>query len=287
MAQPPSRSHNDEVRRYYDLNTPTFARFGRGASEGAIRRTVWAADVQSERDAFHYADALILREVQRARPEPGVLDLGCGLCSSLIYLARRAPIRGVGVTIRAVQARAAERRLHATGVTDRVSCLQGDFIADALPLTAAEVAFSIEAFVHAPSAERYFQAAASLVAPGGTLIVVDDFLTERARGSGSAGDARVLAAFREGWLAMTLVTPRAADSAARAAGFEPLESRSLTPSLELQRPRDRLLRAIVPLLRYLPLPELRRRSLIGGDALQRGLRSGLIDYRYMSWRRRG
>jgi cyclopropane fatty-acyl-phospholipid synthase-like methyltransferase len=287
QSEPPSRPHHDALRSYYDINTPAFSRFGRGASAGAIRRTVWAPQVQSERDAFHYADALILGEVERARPEPHVLDLGCGLCASLIYLARRAPIRGVGVTISAVQASESARRLHTAGVTDRVTCLHGDYLAGGLPLTAADVAFSIEAFVHAPSAERYFQAVASLVAPGGTLIVIDDFVTERARSSASAADARVLATFRDGWLAPTQVTEHEAGIAARAAGFEPLESRSLTPFLELQRPRDRLLRVISPLLAYLPLPDLRRRSLIGGDALQRGLRSGLIDYRYMSWRRRG
>lgn len=286
-SEPPAPRTNDEVRSYYDINTPAFARFGQGASEGAIRRTVWAPEVKTERDALHYADALILREVQRAGANPHVLDLGCGLCSSLIYLARRAPIRGVGVTISAVQAREAERRLHAAGLTDRVTCLHGDFIADALPLTAADVAFSIEAFVHAPSAESYFRALADKVAPGGRLIVVDDFLTERARGSLSAEDARVLTAFRDGWLGITQVTEPEANVAAHAAGFEPLESRSLTPYLELRRPRDRALRVILPLLSYLPLPELRRRSLVGGDALQRGLLSGLIDYRYMSWRRRG
>jgi hypothetical protein len=82
------------------------------------------------------------------------------------------------------------------------------------------------------------------------------------------------------------VTPDLANAAAEQAGFDPEKNINLTPYLELLRPRDRALSVIVTLGRRFPIPGYRWRSLVGGNALQMALMSGLIEHRYMTWRRK-
>ena len=279
----------DEVRRYYDANTAAFERFGQGRGKGAIRRAVWGQGTRSRTEAFDYVDQLIWQRLRSQiapleRPAH-VIDLGCGLGASLIFLAARAPIQATGITLSPLQALNAQQRVQAAGLSDRVACRTGDFLALPHDIATADLAFSIEAFVHVPDARGYFAACSRMLAPGGLLIVCDDFATEQAAATLPRRHARWLDEFRRGWLAPTLFTPRAVQAIAHDFGFIPLEDLDLTPYLELGRPRDRLLGAVLALSRHLPLHSYRWRSLQGGHALQRALRARLIDYRFLVWRR--
>ena len=282
-------AHVDQVRRYYDVNTPAFERFGQGGHDGVIRRAVWGKGVVSRSEAFRYVDDRIAEELdalhKRFAPPVRVLDFGCGLGTSLLRLAAVTSIEGVGITVSRAQAEIARARSAATGLGPRVQWLEADFLALPSDLAPAHLTFAIEAFVHAPTPRVFFEAAARHLISGGTLIVCDDFLSERSLASVGPDEARCLEEFRQGWLAPSAVTLSRANEAAAAVGFTQIASTDLTPYLELRRPRDRLLSMVVRLGRSLPVPGYRWRSLKGGNALQEGLISGLIEYRYTVWRR--
>ncbi|HET6338971.1 MAG TPA: hypothetical protein VFG30_37385 [Polyangiales bacterium] len=55
--------------------------------------------------------------------------------------------------------------------------------------------------------------------------------------------------------------------------------------MELHRPRDVLLRALMSFARYLPVRNYRWRSLLGGNALHVAAAERLIEYHFMVWRR--
>jgi len=145
--------------------------------------------------------------------------------------------------------------------------------------------FSIEAFVHSPEPAAFFRAAARCVVPGGLLVICDDVLSGSAREGVSSGEQRLLNEFRYGWAAPSLSSHETMSAAAESCGFHHLKSLDLTPNLELDRPRDRLVRAIMTVGRYLPIRGYRWRSLLGGNALQIAVASGLIEYRFNVWRR--
>jgi hypothetical protein len=69
------------------------------------------------------------------------------------------------------------------------------------------------------------------------------------------------------------------------AGLTLVEDADLTPWLELGRPRDRAIRLLVGATRPLRPRGEYWRSLSGGDALQRCLGAGLLDYRLLVLRR--
>jgi SAM-dependent methyltransferase len=168
---------------------------------------------------------------------------------------------------------------------DRVTILEGDFLNLPDSVGTAHFAFSIEAFVHGPDPAAYFRSAAEHVAPGGMLVVCDDFATFRAERTTSESELRCLDEIRRGWLANTLISPEAANEFAGRAGFRLVQNADLTPYLELGRPRDHLIRAAVAVGRRLPLQGYRWRSLLGGNALQHGLLSGLVQFRFLAWLR--
>jgi SAM-dependent methyltransferase len=270
------------VRRFYDRNTARFRRLGEGGA--SIHRAVWAPGVGTRAEAFHHVDVVVLSLLADA-PAPRVVDLGCGVGGSLVHLAaRRADLVGEGITISPAQVAAATTLIARAGLTSRVRVREGDFVAPPADLAGADLALSIEAFVHGPDPAAYFRAAAGLLRPGGLLVVCDDVLTARGARP-SAPEAARLAAFRRGWRIASLLTVEHVLALAAAAGLAPVRDDDLTPYLELRRARDRALALLVAAARPLPLRGEYWRSLVGGDALQHCLGSGLVAYRLLVLRR--
>ncbi len=285
---PPPTTTARQVRDYYDANTARFDRFGQGRRTGAIHRAVWSNEVRSRDGAFEYLNELVRREADALARELivplHVLDLGCGVGGSLIFLASRSGLTGTGVTLSRVQAERARERVRRATLEARVTIVEADFQLLPAAVPAAHLAYAIEAFVHATDPAAFFSSAARHVLDRGLLIVCDDFLRQP-EAALSAAERRTVERVRRGWLTHSLVTPADANAHAERAGFRPLKDVDLTPYLELGRPRDRLIRTLLALGSALPVPGHAWRSLVGGSALQTALQTGLIDFRFMLWRR--
>jgi SAM-dependent methyltransferase len=296
---------SDDTAAYYDANTKRFLRFGHGATSASIHRAVWGPGVSNRVEAMNYVDGLVLSDLSdiaqsrvaersaengtphAAPPEPTaeegtlpvVLDLGCGVGGTIAYLERQLSARYHGVTNSRVQkdiaARAAARRgsLASFHVDDH-----GDpeLYRHRLPAGAVSLVYMIESFVHAREARTILEGVAALLEPGGRFVVCDDVLT-----SDEAGNSRVVAAFRRGWHIHTLLTVEALTRLAEEVGLRLRRNENLTSYIELERPRDRVIRLIAPAIPRLGLSGPFWDNMYGGNALQIALLSGLLEYRYL------
>ena len=273
---------SQEVREYYNRNTRRFISLGHGGSQLAIRRAVWAPGVESRPEAIEYANHLILEDLATvpARDRLPVVDLGCGVGGSIRYLAARLEGQFVGVTLSDVQADAAAAHV----APHHVIC--GDIGAPDVWWQIGNVAaaYAIESLLHVPDQLGVLNALAAATEPGGRMVVVDDMLVRKPSGR---REERLLAEFRAGWHALGLSSFDQLVSNARQAGFALERSLDLTPYLELDRPRDRCVRVFMALTRRLPIRAPWFHNLLGGNALQQLLKSGVIQYRYTVFRRSG
>jgi SAM-dependent methyltransferase len=275
----------DDVARYYDSNTRGFLKFGQGGNVGVIRRAVWGPGVATREQAFRYSDDRLIEQM----PEPTgrVLDLGCGVGASLEYMTRGRALEGVGVTLSEVQVGLANERLKRAGVGDRVRCIQGDFTKLPDGLGTFDFAYAIEAFLHSPSAEAFFREASGVLRPGGVLCLVDDFASERLERPGlSFRERRWAREFREGWNAGSLIPVSRASEIAASHGFELTLDDDVTEHVELRRPRDLAITALVRAGRRIPTRNPWWLNLLGGNALQMLLMRRLVTYRIVSWQKR-
>ena len=267
-----------KVRDYYDANTWKFLL---STAEGAIHRELWGPGIADRRDALHYVHRRMLEHAVSLRPsgDARIVDLGCGVGAGALYLAERIPADLHGISISPRQVELARRRAGRAGAL-RGSCAfhEADFCAlpdeVTIAVAGADLAYAVEAFVHAPSAAAFFGQAARLVRQGGRLVLVDDFLA----GDTDSTENTLLDDFRAGWQINTLLSGTAAAALAREAGFELAGQTRLSPYMNLGRPRDRLIRAVQPLLRRGRRYSYWFQSLVGGDALQRCHQTGVLSY---------
>ncbi len=273
-----------DIRRYYDRHTPAFVAWGQRGSHGAIHRAVWGPGATDHDQAFRYVENAIATRLRNLPPSfesSTVVDLGCGVGASLCYLAGRLPVRGPGITLSPVQARAAGERIRASGFADRIRCIEANFCDPAPALEPSDLAYAIESFAHVPDPARFFAACRSLVRPGGLLVICDDVR----RHTSDPAASHTIERFRRGWHINTLLDRDELRSLASAAGFAHESTTDLSPYLELRRMRDRLAGVLLSLFRWLRVETTRYGYVWGGSALQTCIARGWIGYDLARFRR--
>ncbi len=106
-------------------------------------------------------------------PEPPsqILDVGCGIGGSSLYLAQKFGASATGITLSPVQAERAAERAREAGMGDRLQFQ----VADALNMPFADRSFdfvwSLESGEHMPDKAKFLQECCRVLKPGGKFIM--------------------------------------------------------------------------------------------------------------------
>jgi len=254
-----------------------------------VHRRLRSASGEISGDVLHEAilDALAAT-TEASTPAPlTVLDAGCGLGGTLLFLHARLGARGIGITLSPDQATRAHASAASRGAADTCRFVVRDFdtpLGDLAP-HGVDVVIAIESLAHAPDPATTIGRLARLLPPGGRLVVVDD-----APADALPDDDVDLAGFRRGWHAPGVLADAALDRAIDAAGLARVHDVDLTPRL-VARPavslavRLALARAAWPLAARTSAAVLHD-AIAGGLHLERLYARGVARYRLVVARRR-
>ncbi|MBX9750311.1 MAG: methyltransferase domain-containing protein [Roseococcus sp.] len=216
---------------------------------------------------------------------PRVLDAGCGYGATMLDLA---PILGgdwTGLTLSPEQAARGNAAIAVAGLADRVRVEVRSY--DSPPEGPFDFIYGIESLIHSADPAATLRGLAARLAPGGTLLVVDDMPEPGL----PADPAQRLAGFKRHWRCPVAPDRAGWVAALEAAGLELQAERDLNPLLQV-----RGMAAIAPRLAALNrrswLPRLlglgvRAEAEIGGLLLETLQTEGWVHYRLLAARRGG
>ena len=259
-------SANGAIQRYYD---ETWADYRWLWSNRAFHFGYDRDGVATHAEALENAN----RELaDRAGVGAGsrVLDAGCGVGGSALWLARVRGARVVGITVAAGQVAMARRQAVRQG-RPQAAFLVGDFTRPPFADATFDAVLALESLCHAHEKPLFYGAAARLLRPGGRLVVAE--YMRRARPLDAAGE-RLTREWLDGWVIPDLDTASEHERHAAAVGLVDVAVEDWTP--HVRRSLRRLYRiawATYPLATTARL--LRMRS-----AVQHGnARAALLQYR--------
>ena len=235
IAQPPRRGRDDalseqglaRVRRYYDESWADYRLLWLSPASRALHFGYWDHHTRSHADSLMNMNRAL---AQRSDLQPGqrVLDAGCGIGGSSVWLAKTYGMQVVGIAPVASQVARARRYARQQGVEDLVRFDQQDYLDTTFPGESFDVVWALESVCHAPDKSRFLAEARRLLKPGGRLAVAEYFRTRRPC---AAGDERLLQRWLDGWAIPNLATGSEFTAWAAKTGFTDVRLEDITPSV--------------------------------------------------------
>lgn len=151
--------HYDDC--YWDYRTAWFDN-----ENLALHYGYWDLHTKTHRQALLNKNRVVC-EMAGIGPEQHVLDAGCGIGGSAIWLAKNVGCRVTGITVSVQQVRHARRHAQRHGVAERVDFQVADFCRTPFPDASFDVVWAIESSCYAVDKRDFFREAYRLLRKGG------------------------------------------------------------------------------------------------------------------------
>lgn len=167
----------EQIVNYYDSAEIDYRLIWDLSESLALHFGYWDDKVKSFREALGRENE-VLAEIANIKSSDIVLDVGCGVGGSSIFLAKKFGCRVVGITLSQKQADTATKNAKQNGVANNTEFLAMDFEDMIFPDGKFDVVWSIESICHAGSKKKFIEDSFRILKPSGRFIIADGFATK-------------------------------------------------------------------------------------------------------------
>lgn len=218
---------NKEVENYYDETEVHYRQFWKLDKNMGLHYGIWDDTTKNLSDAVINANKK-LKELAGIHKEHYVLDAGCGVGGSSIYLAKNVGCRATGITLSKKQTITGTNYAAREDVSELVDFQQQDYTKTDFPDNTFDVAWAIESMTTATSKLEFFKEMYRVLKPGGKLVVADFFKT---RSFDIEEDKDMLTMFN-GWAIADIQTVNEFEADGMKAGFKTAGNNDYTAAVK-------------------------------------------------------
>lgn len=208
-----------DIIDYYKENEFAYWLWGRNMHYG-----YWEKGIKTQRQASEKFNE-VMANLAHIKSEDFVLDAGCGVGGSSIYLAKNRGCRVVGITICPHQVARAYKNAEREGVSNVTKFFEMDYLNTAFKENTFNVVWGLESICYAESKEKFIKEAARILKDNGRLIVADGFASKECY---FGKEKWLMQRWLDGWIVNFLNTPSQFKDFAYQAGFKRVEYHNVT-----------------------------------------------------------
>jgi cyclopropane fatty-acyl-phospholipid synthase-like methyltransferase len=180
---------------YYDETWLDYRAFWLNRLNRAMHFGYWDQHTRSHGESLINMNRVLASQIG-IRSGQRILDAGCGVGGSVIWLAKTYNVEVIGITPVASQLARARRYAQEQGISDRVSFEQQDYSCTTFPEASFDVVWAMESICHAPNKRLVLAEARRLLRPGGRIGIVDYIRSSRPY---LTADDALLQSWLSGW----------------------------------------------------------------------------------------
>lgn len=190
------------IASYYEETWLDYRLIWLNPGNRAIHLGYWDVDTRSHSESLVTMNQVL---AAHAEPQPGhlMLDAGCGVGGTAMWMAQRHDVRVVGVTITPGQVARATRYAKERGLSDRVRFSLQDYSRTAFPDETFDTVYGLESICYAMDKRDFIREAYRLLKPGGRFVVQDGFRSARPL---DGEEERLQQSWLSGWVVPNLAT---------------------------------------------------------------------------------
>jgi tocopherol O-methyltransferase len=213
-----------DIIEYYDSCEEDYRRFWNLDDSLAMHAGFWDEYTTTLADALARENEVLAEFVEIQRGER-VLDAGCGIGGSSLFLARHYTCSVVGITLSPLQVKEATLHAKKQELENLVQFQTMDFCHTTFPDTSFDVVWAVESACHATHKEEFVKEAYRLLKKGGRLIVADGF---KLKDHYSTGESFAMSTWLQGWGVQSLDTKETFYNHLISTGFSSVKYQNMT-----------------------------------------------------------
>jgi len=215
---------NKEIVDYYDRTEVHYRRAWDLQHSLAMHYGYWNAETKNFRESLRQLN-VELAAYAGIHSGDRVLDAGCGVGGSSIFLAKELNCSTTGITLSQKQVESASRNAAENGVEELAKFQVADFTSLPFDSNSFDVVWAVESVVHSPQKATFFKEAFRVLKKGGRLVLGEYLKTERAI---SQKEQQMLLNWLNAWAIHDLNIEEEYRQFAEQAGFASFECRDIT-----------------------------------------------------------
>jgi cyclopropane fatty-acyl-phospholipid synthase-like methyltransferase len=165
---------NEDISRYYDLSEVHYRRFWNLKKSRSLHYGYWDGSVKNFHEALLRINKVLADQAEIKKGEQ-ILDAGCGIGGSSIWLARERDCEVTGISLNERQVNQANAFAAQKGLADKVFFEQKDYTNTFFPAGSFDVVWAIESVCYAHDKGSFLKEAYRILKSGGRLIIADFF----------------------------------------------------------------------------------------------------------------
>ena len=216
-----------QIVNYYDSAEIDYKLIWNLRESLALHFGYWDDKVKNFRQALERENE-ILAEMAHIKNSDIVLDAGCGVGGSSIFLAKKFGCKVTGITLSQKQADMATKNAQRSGVAGNTEFIVMDFENMTFPDGKFDVVWGIESICHATRKKKFIEDSYRILKPNGRLIIADGFAT---RDHFTDGEKNIMGKWLSGWGVNFLETKENFETFSSKIGFQEISFTDITKNV--------------------------------------------------------
>lgn len=163
-----------DIENYYDHTEVHYRMWWNLEDAAGLHYGIWEADTRNNTEAILNTNERLMR-LGQIEGTDHVLDAGCGIGGSSIFLAERLGCSVKGITLSARQVATASRLATEKQLDHLLNFSRQNYLHTNFPDETFDVIWAIESFGSAPEKAAFFREMHRILKPGGRILFADTF----------------------------------------------------------------------------------------------------------------